>query len=164
MDPPPFFERADGSTRAENTRQKRVIGLHGCKTIFLEVTKKLNGVAEKPVSDVAGDHCAVRHVVFVGDCVEHLPGVVYQAVVAVAGEEAGAARDVFVRTFVEHAARGLCAGVVGVGGDEGGGDVGIVEVAEAEDEGVELLEEGERRGGFGEEEGEGAGVGANGVV
>lgn len=84
--------------------------------------------------------------------------------VAVGGEEACAARDGWVRTFVEHVARGCCAGVVGVGGDEGGGDVGVGEVAEAEDEGVELLEEGERRGGFGEEEGEGAGVGADGVV
>ncbi|WVZ02165.1 hypothetical protein V8G54_022971 [Vigna mungo] len=163
VNPLSFFKRASGSTRAENTSQKRVIELHGC-TIILEFTKKLNGFAEKPVSDIAGDHCAVRHVVFVRDCVEHLPSFVYQAVLAVASEKTCTARDVFAGTFVEHAASGLCAGVVRVGGDEGGGDVGIGEVAESEDERVELLDEGERRGGFGEEEGEGAGVGANCVV
>jgi len=59
VNPLPFFERADCSTRAEDTHQKRVVGLHGLETVFLEVAKKVNGFPEKTVFDVAGDHCAV---------------------------------------------------------------------------------------------------------
>lgn len=68
-----------------------------------------------------------------------------------------------MRTFIKHLACNGYLGAVRVRRDERGYNEDIRDVAVTEDMGVELLEEGEGGGGFGEES-EGAGIGLNGVV